>query len=157
MEPCDLRLLEPGPEAPLSSRVSSESEVETWDLRASLTEYLCAILRDRRDFQEPLPGRNFFPLWGSSAAAFGPALAGVAFISRLRNTSSREGRVKSVKHTGVSVRLTPEIQAAVHPRRQIRTVVTGGCFSNLKCRPTINSENAPIRLLILQLSKFSKQ
>lgn len=99
VEPCDLRLLAPpGPWTALSSEFASESEVETWDLRASFTEYLCAVLRDLRDFQVPLPTRDLFPEFWSSVAAFCPALRGMAFTSRLRNTSSRDGRVKSV-HT----------------------------------------------------------
>lgn len=97
MEPCDLRLLAP-PESgtALSSALASESEVESWDFRASLTEYLCAVLRDLRDFQVPLPTRDLFPEFCTSVPVFGPALRGAAFTSRLRNTSSRDGRVKSV-------------------------------------------------------------
>lgn len=97
VEPCDRRLLTPpAPEAAVSSGLASESEVETWDFRASFTEYLCAVLRDLRDFQVPLPTRDLFPELCSSVAAFCPALRGAAFTSRLRNTSSRDGRVKSV-------------------------------------------------------------
>lgn len=97
VEPWDLRLLAPpGPGAAVSSGLASESEVETWDLRASFTEYLCAVLRDRRDFQVPLPTRDLFQEFCSSVAGLCPVLRGAAFTSRLRKTSSRGGRVKSV-------------------------------------------------------------
>lgn len=97
VEPCDLRLLvPPGPGTALSSQLASESEVETWDLRASFTEYLWAVLRDLRDFQEPLPTRDLFPESCSSVPVFCPDLRGMAFTSQLRKTSSRDGRVKSV-------------------------------------------------------------
>lgn len=98
MEPCDLLLLAPaGPGTALSSELASESEVETWDLRASFTEYLWAVLRDRLDFHVPLATRALLPDVCSSAPAFCPALRGTAFTSQFRNTSSKDGRVKSVK------------------------------------------------------------
>lgn len=73
VEPCDLLLRALlGPGTALSSQLASESEVETWDLRASFTEYLCAVLRDLLDFQVPLPTRDLFPEFCSSVAAFCP-------------------------------------------------------------------------------------
>lgn len=95
VELCGLRLLEP-PTA-LSSALASESEVETWDLRASFTEYLCDVLRDLLDFQVALPMRDLFPELCSSDAAFCPVLSETTFTSRLRNASSRDGRLKSVQ------------------------------------------------------------
>lgn len=93
VEPCDLRLLAPPePGADLSS--ASESEVDTWDLRASFTEYLCAVLRDRLDFHAP--PRAFLPGLGSSVEDFCPDRRGTDLASRFRNTSSRGGRTKSV-------------------------------------------------------------
>ncbi len=102
VEPWDLRLLAPpGPGTALSSGFASESEVETWDFRASFTEYLCAVLRDLRDFQVPLPTRDLFPEFCSSVEALCPVLGGAALTSR--KTSIRGGRVKSVnKETSVN-------------------------------------------------------
>ncbi len=75
----------------LSSELASESDVESWDLRASLTEYRWAVLRERRDFQEP---DKRFPEFCTSHLSC-PTFWGMVLPSWHRNTSSSEGRVKS--------------------------------------------------------------
>lgn len=75
----------------LSSELASESEVESWDLRASFTEYRWAVLRERRDFQEP---DKRFPEFCTSHLSC-PAFWGMVFPSWHRKTSSSEGRVKT--------------------------------------------------------------
>lgn len=97
VEPRVLRLLAlPWPAPALQSGFSSESDVETWDLRASFTEYFCAVLRDSLDFQVPLPKRDLLLEFSSSAAGFFPSLRGLFFTCLRRKTSRSDGRVKSV-------------------------------------------------------------
>ncbi len=75
----------------LSSELASESDVESWDLRASLTEYRWDVLRERRDFQEP---DKRFPEFCRSHLSC-PSFWGMVLPSWHRNTSSSEGKVKS--------------------------------------------------------------
>lgn len=105
VEPRVRRLLAlPWAAAALPSGFSSESDVETWDLRASFTEYFCAVLRDCLDFPVPLPKRALLLELSSSAGGFLASLRGLLFTSLRRKTSRSDGRVKSVhqqKHTTV--------------------------------------------------------
>ena len=95
----------PGPGA-LVSALASESDVESWDWRASFTEYLWAMRRDRRDFHDALPVCERLPLLWASGRAFCPARRGGDLDSRLRNTSSRDGRMKSVQGGNGEIKIT---------------------------------------------------
>lgn len=95
VEPRVLRLL-PRPAPALQPGFSSESDVESWDLRASFTEYFCAVRRDCLDFPVPPPKRDLLPELSSSAAGFFPSPRGLFFTSLRKKTSRSDGRVKSV-------------------------------------------------------------